>query len=102
MASKRFLAVAIGTDLRLARSKAFFARADVWNNQPGRSVISMNKTIKKSAEYQAQLARAKQLAKEKGLDALLNPHARTGRMCGCGDCFCCAALEVWSELRLAA
>jgi hypothetical protein len=44
--------------------------------------------------YQNQLICARRLLAEKGRDALNNPHAMIGRACGCGGCFCCAALEV--------
>jgi hypothetical protein len=44
--------------------------------------------------YQNQLIQARRVLAEKGLRALQNPHAAIGRMCGCGGCFCCAALEV--------
>lgn len=47
--------------------------------------------------WENQLYRARQLADEKGLAALWNPHAMTGRICGCGSCFCCAALFVYLE-----
>lgn len=50
--------------------------------------------------YHDQLEKARRLLKEKGRDALYNPHAATGRICGCRDCFCCAALEVWQEAAL--
>jgi len=44
--------------------------------------------------YQNQLTAARRVLAEKGLRALQNPHAAIGKMCGCGSCFCCAALEV--------
>lgn len=47
--------------------------------------------------WENQLHRARQLADERGLGALHNPHAMTGRICGCGSCFCCAALFVYNE-----
>ena len=53
------------------------------------------------ATYQNQLAEARKVARERGLEALNNPHAMTGRICGCRNCFCCAALEVYNELRKA-
>jgi len=31
---------------------------------------------------------------EQGLEAIVNPHALIGKQCGCGTCFCCAALKV--------
>lgn len=46
--------------------------------------------------YDEQLKMARQLLARKGLDGLENPHAMTGRKCGCGDCFCCAALAVFN------
>ncbi len=50
--------------------------------------------------WENQLWHARRLATDKGLDALNNPHAMTGRVCGCGSCFCCAALFVYNELRI--
>lgn len=44
--------------------------------------------------YENQLWTAAELLVTKGREALSNPHAMIGEMCGCGDCFCCAALEV--------
>lgn len=49
--------------------------------------------------YTNQLAEARRLLKEKGPDALNNPHAMTGRICHCFDCFCCAALQVFEEYQ---
>jgi len=46
-----------------------------------------------------QLWHARKLAEEKGLEALNDPHAMTGRICKCGLCFCCAALQVYNELN---
>lgn len=48
--------------------------------------------------WENQVWHARNIAKEKGLEALNNPHAMTGRICGCGSCFCCAALFVYNEL----
>ncbi len=45
--------------------------------------------------YENQLWCAAELLVNKGIEAVNNPHAMTGRFCGCGDCFCCAALEVY-------
>lgn len=42
---------------------------------------------------------AAELLADKGLDALNNPHAMTGRDCGCGDCFCCAAAEIVKAVK---
>ncbi len=52
----------------------------------------------KEPTWENQLNHARRLAVDKGLDALNNPHAMTGRVCGCGSCFCCAALYVYNEL----
>ena len=52
--------------------------------------------------YQNQLYYAARLADERGLGVLNNPHAMIGRMCGCGTCFCCAALQVYNERRAGA
>jgi hypothetical protein len=48
--------------------------------------------------YENQLAMARKLLAEKGRKALYNPHVLSGRMCGCGQCFCCAAKQVYNEL----
>lgn len=48
--------------------------------------------------YEVMLENARTIARHNGLDALNNPHAMIGRTCRCGSCFCCAALEVWTEL----
>jgi hypothetical protein len=50
--------------------------------------------------YANQLFQARKLLNDKGREALNNPHAMTGRMCGCGSCFCCAAVEVLNETEL--
>ena len=47
--------------------------------------------------WQNQLWKAAELLVEKGADALKNPHAMIGQTCKCGDCFCCAALEVYND-----
>ena len=44
-------------------------------------------------EYLIQLKKARRMLDEEGFQSLKR-HAAVGRMCGCGDCFCCAALEV--------
>jgi hypothetical protein len=44
--------------------------------------------------YQNQLWMASELLVNKGVHAVVDPHAMIGRTCGCGDCFCCAAREV--------
>lgn len=49
--------------------------------------------------WENQLWQARRLLKEKGLEALYNPHAMTGRICRCGQCFCCAALQVYYETK---
>lgn len=49
--------------------------------------------------WENQLRKARALLHSKGLNALLNPHASTGRICRCHDCFCCAALQVYNEAR---
>lgn len=45
--------------------------------------------------YEDQLAAARKLLADEGRKAL-RPHASTGRDCGCGTCFCCAASEVFN------
>jgi len=47
--------------------------------------------------YQNQLIMARNVLRDQGAQALLNPHVMTGRICGCKDCFCCAALAVYKE-----
>jgi hypothetical protein len=49
--------------------------------------------------YENQLWHARKLAAESGLEALNNPHAMIGRTCGCGSCFCCAAAQVYREMK---
>ena len=45
-----------------------------------------------------QLYQAAQLLAESGPDAVDNPHAMIGRACGCGECFCCAAVRVLAAI----
>lgn len=49
--------------------------------------------------YPNQIYQAARLLAEKGFEALRNPHALTGESCGCGSCFCCAALEVLTKAK---
>lgn len=49
--------------------------------------------------YENQLWHARKLLMDKGRAALDNPHAMIGRQCGCGACFCCAAVQVIKEVR---
>ena len=49
--------------------------------------------------YANQLWHARKLLAEKGAEAVNNPHAMIGRTCGCKDCFCCAAAEVYAETK---
>ena len=49
--------------------------------------------------HENQLWHARKLLAEEGLAALENPHAMIGRQCGCGTCFCCAAVQVVREAR---
>ena len=46
-----------------------------------------------------QLQRARKLLAEKGESELNNPHAMTGKICKCEQCFCCAALYVLNEYK---
>lgn len=59
--------------------------------------------MKTTNEYQPKsnphLEEARKVLREKGIAALYNPHAMTGKICGCGSCFCCAAFEVWKGAR---
>jgi len=59
----------------------------------------MNTNQHREPTWENQLWHANRLADEKGLAALYSPHAATGRICGCGRCFCCAALHVYNERR---
>jgi hypothetical protein len=47
--------------------------------------------------YENQLWHARKLMAEKGREAVYNPHGMIGKACGCGSCFCCAALAVVRE-----
>ena len=47
--------------------------------------------------YKNQLWHAERLLSEHGITALKHPHAMIGRDCKCGECFCCAALEVYND-----
>ena len=47
--------------------------------------------------WENQIWHARKLLQDKGREALNNPHAMIGRQCGCGECFCCAALYVLRE-----
>lgn len=49
--------------------------------------------------WENQVWHAERLLADKGERALENPHAMTGRICGCGSCFCCAALYVLKKHR---
>ena len=49
--------------------------------------------------YANQLWRAAELLVKDGVEALHNPHAMIGKDCGCGSCFCCAALHVLKLAR---
>ena len=49
--------------------------------------------------FETFLASARSLAARGGLEALRNPHALIGRQCRCRGCFCCAALQVYNQLR---
>lgn len=44
-----------------------------------------------------QIERARALGAGQGTRGLWR-HAMVGRMCGCRDCFCCAAMQVRDEL----
>ena len=44
-----------------------------------------------------QILHARRLLATEGREALRNPHAEIGKICGCGTCFCCAALFVLRE-----
>lgn len=53
-----------------------------------KSEQSMNENIKQ----------ARKLGDNEGIKGLA-PHARVGRICGCRDCFCCAAAQVMDEVN---
>lgn len=44
-----------------------------------------------------QLREARKILETQGPEALRNPHALTGAICGCKACFCCAALAVYIQ-----
>ena len=44
-----------------------------------------------------QLREARKILETQGPEALRNPHALTGSICGCKNCFCCAALAVYHQ-----
>jgi hypothetical protein len=50
--------------------------------------------------YANQLWQARKIAATQGPEELRR-HALVGQMCRCGNCFCCAALFVYSELKRA-
>ena len=45
--------------------------------------------------YANQLREASKILEADGPEALRNPHALTGSICGCKSCFCCAAFTVY-------
>lgn len=49
-------------------------------------------------QWNEQIERARVLGVQAGTEGLWR-HAMVGRMCGCRDCFCCAAMRVLDELR---
>lgn len=53
----------------------------------------------KDITFADMLHNARRILREKGIHALYNPHAATGKICRCGNCFCCAAWQVWCEAR---
>jgi hypothetical protein len=61
-------------------------------NDEGRYVIA--EIDRSEPTYANQLWHAERVATEKGKDALLNPSAYTGKICGCKTCYCCAAYAV--------
>jgi hypothetical protein len=48
-------------------------------------------------QWAEQIERARALGAEQGTAGLWR-HAMVGRMCGCHDCFCCAAMQVRDEM----
>jgi hypothetical protein len=46
--------------------------------------------------YDNQLAQARKMLAEDGREKLAR-HASVGSMCGCNNCFCCAARQVLRE-----
>lgn len=58
-----------------------------------------NKKRELEPTFDNQLWTAAELLVNQGMNALENPHAATGRMCKCGSCFCCAALDVLNRAR---
>jgi hypothetical protein len=48
--------------------------------------------------YANQLREARKILEADGPEALRNPHALTGSICGCKSCFCCAAFTVYYQV----
>ena len=48
--------------------------------------------------YENQLWQARKIVAEQGAEELRR-HALVGMQCHCGDCFCCAAQQVYEELK---
>jgi hypothetical protein len=49
--------------------------------------------------FQNQLREARKILETQGPEALRNPHALTGKNCGCKACFCCAAFIVYAQTK---
>jgi hypothetical protein len=52
-----------------------------------------------SPTYANQLREARKILEADGPEALRNPHALTGSICGCKSCFCCAAFTVYYQAK---
>jgi len=49
-------------------------------------------------QWAEQIKRARALGDEQGIKGLRR-HLLVGRMCGCSECFCCAAVHVLDEMN---
>lgn len=86
---------------RRALSRAFKEHGDFYSMAGG--VCAYKQAARDAVDdhsaptWENQVWHARKLLAEHGRDALNNPHAMIGRTCGCGACFCCAALAVVKE-----
>lgn len=62
--------------------------------------MANRKLPRQPPRFETYVEIARVVLREQGIHALENPHAETGRMCGCGTCFCCAAEYVMSEIQI--
>jgi hypothetical protein len=55
----------------------------------------MEQVIDSHPTYANQLRESRKILENQGPEALRNPHALTGAICGCKACFCCAAFTTY-------